>query len=77
MCSVWSNVSAGHLQEHPIFGLPFFVVHPCHTARFMEVMRSNTTVDTPYLVTWLSAVGPLVGMCVAEEYASECAKTNC
>ncbi|XP_030623223.1 ubiquitin-like-conjugating enzyme ATG10 [Chanos chanos] len=52
-------------QEHPILGQPFFMLHPCHTEHFMrpvlEMARTNLR-RVNYVVTWLSAVGPVVGL---------------
>ncbi|XP_020893470.1 ubiquitin-like-conjugating enzyme ATG10 isoform X2 [Exaiptasia diaphana] len=57
-------------QEHPFLGKPFFQLHPCHTADMMKciLMRASdessltTRRKTNYLVTWLSSVGPVVGL---------------
>lgn len=50
-------------QEHPILGMPYFMVHPCHTADFM---KNCSTAN--YLISWLSIVGPLAGLQLSLEY---------
>ncbi|XP_071844066.1 ubiquitin-like-conjugating enzyme ATG10 isoform X2 [Apostichopus japonicus] len=50
-------------QEHPIFGRPFFQLHPCHTEDLMkQVLPNSSKSKSNYIVTWLSSVGPLVGL---------------
>lgn len=51
-------------QEHPELGIPYFTIHPCYTADFMSSCKSSN-----YLITWLSIVGPLVGLNLLCEYA--------
>ena len=37
------------LQEHPVLGRPFYMLHPCRTAEVMALLRSSsrpTEVDT-------------------------------
>lgn len=54
-------------QEHPLLGHPFYYLHPCHTADLMK----NTPVLTDkrhYIISWLSAVGPVVGLKLPLEY---------
>ncbi|XP_073227607.1 ubiquitin-like-conjugating enzyme ATG10 [Porites lutea] len=50
-------------QEHPYLGVPFYQLHPCHTADMMKRALSIDS-DRPlnYLITWLSTVGPVVGL---------------
>ncbi|XP_060077455.1 ubiquitin-like-conjugating enzyme ATG10 [Ylistrum balloti] len=51
-------------QEHPILGRPYFHLHPCHTADLMEQVTSLSPPEkiSNYIVAWLSAVGPVVGL---------------
>jgi len=59
-------------KEHPVLGTPFFHIHPCETKLLMGVVQqyiASETFDGPsdndrhnYLVTWLSLVGPVVGI---------------
>ncbi|XP_065922330.1 ubiquitin-like-conjugating enzyme ATG10 isoform X2 [Magallana gigas] len=58
-------------QEHPLLGRPFYYLHPCHTADLMK----NSPVLTDkrhYIVSWLSAVGPVVGLKLPLEYGKLC-----
>ncbi|XP_053739645.1 ubiquitin-like-conjugating enzyme ATG10 [Synchiropus splendidus] len=60
-------------QEHPVLGQPFFMLHPCRTEEFMKpiVMEAhNQKRSMNYVVTWLSVVGPLVGLDVPLKYCS-------
>lgn len=56
----WSTITQ---QEHPILGIPYFMIHPCYTADFM---KNHST--TNYLICWLSTVGPLAGLQLSLEY---------
>ncbi|XP_069127205.1 ubiquitin-like-conjugating enzyme ATG10 [Argopecten irradians] len=51
-------------QEHPILGRPYFQLHPCHTADLMEQVAgiSSPGNNSNYIIAWLSAVGPVVGL---------------
>jgi len=48
--------------EHPILGIPFFYVHPCQTSKLMKELLSNNTTGFNYILSWLSLIGPLVGL---------------
>ncbi|XP_033738587.1 ubiquitin-like-conjugating enzyme ATG10 [Pecten maximus] len=58
-------------QEHPILGRPYFQLHPCHTADLMEQVTglSSPGQNSNYIVAWLSAVGPVVGLDLPLTYA--------
>ena len=60
-------------QPHPIFQTPFFQLHPCHTDNWMEiVLKDSISIEIHsdnYVVTWLSFVGPNVGIYLDNEYA--------
>ncbi|XP_017291544.1 ubiquitin-like-conjugating enzyme ATG10 isoform X2 [Kryptolebias marmoratus] len=61
-------------QEHPLLGQPFFVFHPCRTEDFMKPMLQaaqdqHRTVN--YVLSWLSVVGPVVGLDVSLNYSLE------
>lgn len=51
-------------QEHPKLGIPCFMIHPCYTADFM-----SPCCTTNYIITWLSTIGPLVGLQLSLVYA--------
>ncbi|XP_074597487.1 autophagy-related 10 [Brevipalpus obovatus] len=60
-------------NEHPIVGTPFYWIHPCQTSLMMEkvspLMEKNDdgpfddpSIRSNYLITWLSTIGPVVGI---------------
>ncbi|CAL1538628.1 unnamed protein product [Lymnaea stagnalis] len=57
-------------MEHPILGRPYLQLHPCHTADLMTQIMSHSKHYNKknYLVTWLSTVGPLVGLQISPSY---------
>ncbi|XP_068604688.1 ubiquitin-like-conjugating enzyme ATG10 [Brachionichthys hirsutus] len=62
------------LQEHPLLGQPFFMLHPCRTAEFMRpVVQAALDQHRPvnYLLSWLSVVGPVVGLDVPLKYCTQ------
>lgn len=65
----WSFITQ---QEHPLLQQPFFLVHPCHTADFMKLLNSNSSSVSDhslgYIIPWLSAVGPTVGLHLPIEF---------
>nr|XP_020441130.1 ubiquitin-like-conjugating enzyme ATG10 isoform X1 [Monopterus albus]XP_020441132.1 ubiquitin-like-conjugating enzyme ATG10 isoform X1 [Monopterus albus] len=61
-------------QEHPLLGQPFFMLHPCRTEEFMRpVLQAAQDQHRPlnYVLTWLSVVGPLVGLDVPLKYCTQ------
>ncbi|XP_066299229.1 ubiquitin-like-conjugating enzyme ATG10 isoform X1 [Branchiostoma lanceolatum] len=60
-------------QEHPVLGCPMFQLHPCHTATMMQPLMQETQDkdrgSCNYLVSWLSSVGPVVGLNLPLSYA--------
>ncbi|XP_017771507.1 PREDICTED: ubiquitin-like-conjugating enzyme ATG10 [Nicrophorus vespilloides] len=54
-------------MDHPVLQRPFFTLHPCKTSEFMDFCSNS---KNP-LVSWLSAIGPTVGLNLANEY-SQC-----
>ncbi|XP_026894740.2 ubiquitin-like-conjugating enzyme ATG10 isoform X7 [Acinonyx jubatus] len=59
-------------QEHPILGQPFFVLHPCKTDEFMTpVLKNSQKINRSvnYITSWLSVVGPVVGLNLPLSYA--------
>uniref|UniRef100_UPI0037E99111 ubiquitin-like-conjugating enzyme ATG10 n=1 Tax=Semicossyphus pulcher TaxID=241346 RepID=UPI0037E99111 len=61
------------LQEHPLLGQPFFMLHPCRTEEFMRpVLQAAHHQHSPvnYVLSWLSVVGPLVGLEVPLKYCT-------
>lgn len=68
-----SPLSTVTQQEHPLLGQPFFMLHPCRTEEFMKpvILEANNQKRLlNCVVTWLSVVGPLVGLDVPLEYSS-------
>ncbi|XP_007518843.1 ubiquitin-like-conjugating enzyme ATG10 [Erinaceus europaeus] len=66
----WDTVTQ---QEHPILGQPFFVLHPCKTSEFMApALKHSQKInrDVNYITSWLSVVGPVVGLSLPLSYAS-------
>ncbi|XP_056149661.1 ubiquitin-like-conjugating enzyme ATG10 [Lampris incognitus] len=60
-------------QEHPLLGQPFFVLHPCRTEGFMKPVLQAALQESRqvnYLVSWLSVVGPVVGLEVPLSYST-------
>nr|XP_012639827.1 ubiquitin-like-conjugating enzyme ATG10 isoform X3 [Microcebus murinus] len=60
------------LMEHPILGQPFFVLHPCKTNEFMTpVLKNSQKINRSinYITSWLSIVGPVVGLNLPLSYA--------
>ncbi|GFS32142.1 ubiquitin-like-conjugating enzyme ATG10 [Nephila pilipes] len=51
-------------QEHPILGIPYFMVHPCYTADLLSTCSSSN-----YIISWLSIVGPVAGLTLSLKYA--------
>ncbi|XP_061191966.1 ubiquitin-like-conjugating enzyme ATG10 isoform X1 [Saccostrea echinata] len=60
----WTFISQ---QEHPLLGRPFYFLHPCHTADLMRNIPALTD-KRQYIIAWLSAVGPVVGLQLPLEY---------
>ncbi|XP_008289136.1 ubiquitin-like-conjugating enzyme ATG10 [Stegastes partitus] len=61
-------------QEHPLLGQPFFVLHPCRTKDFMRpVLQAAQDQHRPvnYVLSWLSVVGPVVGLDVPLKYSTQ------
>ncbi|XP_058482381.1 ubiquitin-like-conjugating enzyme ATG10 isoform X1 [Solea solea] len=61
-------------QEHPLLGQPFFMLHPCRTEEFMRpVVQAAQEQHRPmnYVLTWLSVVGPLLGLDVPLKYHTQ------
>ncbi|XP_032132779.1 ubiquitin-like-conjugating enzyme ATG10 isoform X3 [Sapajus apella] len=65
----WDTITQ---QEHPILGQPFFVLHPCKTNEFMTPVLKNSrkiNKNVNYITSWLSIVGPVVGLNLPLSYA--------
>ncbi|XP_049723018.1 ubiquitin-like-conjugating enzyme ATG10 isoform X3 [Elephas maximus indicus] len=66
----WDTITQ---QEHPILGQPFFVLHPCKTNEFMTPILQNSQKikrNVNYITSWLSIVGPVVGLNLPLSYAN-------
>ncbi|CAC5386395.1 ATG10L [Mytilus coruscus] len=62
----WSFITQ---QEHPLLGRPFFMLHPCHTKDLMaQVTSIQDDSHRNYLLSWLCAVGPVVGLEISPLY---------
>ncbi|KAI1905365.1 hypothetical protein AGOR_G00015370 [Albula goreensis] len=64
----WDTITQ---QEHPLIGQPFFFLHPCRTADFMRPLLQVAHAENRklnYIVSWLSVVGPVVGLDVPLTY---------
>jgi ubiquitin-like-conjugating enzyme ATG10 len=51
--------------DHPVFGVPYFFLHPCGTlAAMAEWEREECVIARPeeYLKVWLGVVGAVVGL---------------
>lgn len=62
------------LQEHPLLAQPFFMLHPCKTQEFMSpVLQVAHDQNRPvnYVLTWLSVVGPVVGLELPLKYCTQ------
>ncbi|KAM9350189.1 ubiquitin-like-conjugating enzyme ATG10 [Symphorus nematophorus] len=62
------------LQEHPLLGQPFFMLHPCKTEEFMRpVLQAAQEQHRPvnYVLSWLSVVAPVVGLDVPLKYSTQ------
>ncbi|XP_047586962.1 ubiquitin-like-conjugating enzyme ATG10 isoform X2 [Lutra lutra] len=65
----WDTITQ---QEHPVLGQPFFVLHPCKTNEFMTPVLENSRKinrSVNYITSWLSVVGPVVGLNLPLSYA--------
>ncbi|KAM4710210.1 ubiquitin-like-conjugating enzyme ATG10 [Discoglossus pictus] len=61
----WETITQ---QEHPILGQPFFVLHPCRTNEFMTAIQGTANRNGNYITSWLSTVGPVVGLSLPLSY---------
>ncbi|XP_075710976.1 ubiquitin-like-conjugating enzyme ATG10 isoform X2 [Rhinoderma darwinii] len=61
----WETITQ---QEHPILGQPFFVLHPCRTNEFMSSVQGSADREGNYITSWLSTVGPVVGLSLPLSY---------
>nr|XP_046265170.1 ubiquitin-like-conjugating enzyme ATG10 isoform X2 [Scatophagus argus] len=62
------------LQEHPLLGQPFFMLHPCRTEELMRpIVNAAQDQHRPvnYVLSWLSVVGPVVGLDVPLQYCTQ------
>lgn len=67
-------------QEHPHLGRPYFIIHPCHTSDLMKnaILVAKKQENFNYLVSWLSVVGPIVGLEISPHYITKyCSSADC
>ncbi|XP_034231295.1 ubiquitin-like-conjugating enzyme ATG10 isoform X2 [Thrips palmi] len=67
--SLWKGGTQGALQhlrwealsqqEHPVLRRPYYYLHPCKTAELLNLHQGSST--NP-IVTWLSSMGPAIGL---------------
>ncbi|XP_065455204.1 ubiquitin-like-conjugating enzyme ATG10 isoform X1 [Chrysemys picta bellii] len=72
----WDTITQ---QEHPLLGQPFFVLHPCRTNEFMAPVLANSQRENRnmnYITSWLSIVGPVVGLNLPLSYAKLVSEQN-
>ncbi|XP_048706037.1 ubiquitin-like-conjugating enzyme ATG10 isoform X2 [Caretta caretta] len=72
----WDTITQ---QEHPLLGQPFFVLHPCRTNEFMAPVLANSRRENRninYITSWLSIVGPVVGLNLPLSYAKLVSEQN-
>ncbi|XP_050800812.1 ubiquitin-like-conjugating enzyme ATG10 isoform X2 [Gopherus flavomarginatus] len=72
----WDTITQ---QEHPLLGQPFFVLHPCRTNEFMAPVMANSQRENRninYVTSWLSIVGPVVGLNLPLSYAKLVSEQN-
>ena len=65
------TIGAAHAQEHPLLHVPVYCLHPCGTPQLMQLAAADAAPDRPAtnpIVTWLSFVGPQVGIKVPLAY---------
>ncbi|KAM6035623.1 ubiquitin-like-conjugating enzyme ATG10 isoform 3-T4 [Theristicus caerulescens] len=68
-----------HVEEHPLLGQPYFVLHPCRTNEFMSSILTSSRKQnrqTNYIILWLSTVGPVVGLNLPLSYAKLAPEQN-
>ncbi|XP_050400883.1 ubiquitin-like-conjugating enzyme ATG10 [Patella vulgata] len=65
VCSIMDLI----IHEHPILGRPFYQLHPCLTAMMMKNIQTIGDERKNYLISWLSSVGPVVGLKLPLIYA--------
>lgn len=53
-------------MDHPVLKRPFFTLHPCKTA---ELIGSTFEASQNIVVSWLSTIGPAVGLNILNDYA--------
>ncbi|KAG0034287.1 hypothetical protein BGZ81_005391 [Podila clonocystis] len=66
-------------QDHPIFNIPYYYMHPCETVSLMEMVlaanpRRFGTQEaflTSYITAWLSFTGQAIGLSLPVEIAKE------
>ncbi|XP_070701545.1 ubiquitin-like-conjugating enzyme ATG10 [Pempheris klunzingeri] len=69
-----SPLSTITLQEHPLLGQSFFMLHPCRTEEFMRPVlqaAQDQHRSVNYVLLWLSVVGPVVGLEVPLKYSTQ------
>lgn len=48
--------------DHPLCFRPYYMVHPCRTKEFMDLLIKNKQDYDHFLITWLSTVASSIGL---------------
>lgn len=59
----WQSITQ---QEHPVLGRPFYMLHPCKTAEYLNLIQKESSVNP--LVSWLSSFGGAIGLNIPLNY---------
>jgi Autophagocytosis associated protein, active-site domain len=52
------------MDEHPVTGIPSYVLHPCRTTGLLETLHASSDNATLRLWSWMSMILPLVGIVI-------------
>ena len=53
------------IDEHPITGLPSYLLHPCQTTSLLETLGASSTSAASRLWSWMSMILPHVGILIS------------
>ena len=60
------NTAVISQRDHPVLDCPYYYVHPCQTSGVMD--RFSSAPNFIYLLTFLSTIGPIVGLHIPHKY---------